>query len=102
MASGFWPTLSGSADGLERLEVEDDHRAAFAARGEAPVEVRHERRAVTPVQAGHLADGLAVLGVDDLHAVGARHVEAVRGWVYRGVIPATLAAGLPGGFQVVA
>ncbi len=49
----------------------------------------------------HLAGELARIRIDDLHAVGARHVKPVRVRIEREVIPAPLTTRLPGCFQMV-
>ena len=80
------------AQDLERLEVEHQDGALVPGRRETMSGLRNDRGAMRAVDASHLAEQLAVVGVDDHEAILPADVKAVARRVRNHVVPGTVTA----------
>ena len=81
-----------AAEHLERLQIEHDDRLVVARRRESVPGGRRDRRAVRAVDAGDFAEQLAVVLVDDHHAILPADEQTVIRRIGHDVVPAAVAA----------
>ena len=77
---------------LERLEIEHHDRLVVPGRREAVPALRRDRGAVRAVDAGHLAEQLAVVLIDNHHTILASDEHTVVRRIGNDVVPAALSA----------